>query len=414
MDDRPEPPVELAAADGAVAPVATSAPHALADEPPATTAETRAWAFIDVANSPYSTIAISGFLPLLLQASALAAAGFPEACGNVVTDPAVLAAAFPNATSPVPVAHYLPGWTPPVCGGDGTTAAECSPTGYCVGYPPSPAACRLADGLTPQRLSVGAGTDPTSYATLSIGVSILLQAAVFVCVAAVADYGAGRKRMLLASSWVGAGLTIACAGIGPATWWAGAPLMIASNVCFGLATVMYNSYLPRLVKALPAVTGARTTEERLAAEAAASDTLSGQGFGWGYAAGVVTILLVLPLAFTLSEIASYQGAMLIAGTWWAVWMLVPARHLRTRPGPPLPPGRGYVALSLAQSRETVRDMCKLPITGWYLLCWMVGSDAIFSVGTIGGLYADTQVDWGCTPRQVGVLTMFILVPVFGA
>lgn len=363
MDDSTSEPATPTGADGGAVAPAPPSPHALPDgEPPATPTETRAWAFIDVANSPYSTIAISGFLPLLLQASALAAAGFPEACGNVVIDPAVLAAAFPNATSPVPVAYFLPGWTPPVCGGDGD--AECSPAGYCMGYPPSPAACRLADGVTPQRLSVGAGTDPTSYATLSIGVSILLQAAVFVCVAAVADYGAGRKRMLLSASWVGAGLTIACAGIGPATWWAGAPLMIASNVCFGLATVMYNSYLPRLVKALPAVTGAPTTEARLAAEATASDELSGKGFGWGYVAGVITILLVLPLAFTLSEIASYQGAMLIAGTWWAVWMLVPARHLRTRPGPPLPPGQGYVSLSVAQSRETVKDMFKLPTTGW--------------------------------------------------
>lgn len=41
---------------------------------------------MDWANSVYSTIVISGFLPLLLQNSALSAAGFPGACPNYITN----------------------------------------------------------------------------------------------------------------------------------------------------------------------------------------------------------------------------------------------------------------------------------------------------------------------------------------
>jgi UMF1 family MFS transporter len=40
---------------------------------------------------------------------------------------------------------------------------------------------------------------------------------------------------------------------------------------------------------------------------------------------------------------------------------------------------------------------------------MVFSDGVFSIGFVGGLYANT-LDWGCTPKAVGVLGVFLLVP----
>ena len=124
---------------------------------------------------------------------------------------------------------------------------------------------------------------------------------------------------------------------------------------------------------------------------AASSELSSKGFAWGYSAGVIGILLALPLAYALPEIAAYQGTMVVVGLWWLIFMVPPARYLKTRPGPPLPPGQSYISASWSQTKQTVTDLRRLPVSGWYLIVWMVGSDAIFSIGTMGGLYANTEV-----------------------
>ena len=154
---------------------------------------------------------------------------------------------------------------------------------------------------------------------------------------------------------------------------------------------MYNAYLPHLVKSMPHVTSATSDAQRFEAEMAASSELSSKGFAWGYTAGVIGILLVLPLVYLLPEIKGYEATMVLVGAWWLLFMLPPDRYLHTRPGPPLPPGQSYFSASLSQTRETGRDMVRLPVSGWYLLIWMVGSDAVFSIGTMGGLYANSEV-----------------------
>jgi hypothetical protein len=41
---------------------------------------------------------------------------------------------------------------------------------------------------------------------------------------------------------------------------------------------------------------------------------------------------------------------------------------------------------------------------------MIFSDGVFIIGTIGALFANSEVDWGCFPRGMGILLMFLLVP----
>ena len=493
---------------------AAAAAAALPAAPPTTTpAEVRAWYAIDWSNSVYATVGVGGFLPLLLQSSALAAAGFPARCGNVVTEPALLAALFNGTAAPPPLAaHFLPDHAPPPLACAASAAAVVAAScvgGYCPGLPPTPAACRLADGLTPQQLAVGWGTEPTAFATLSLGLATLAQAAVFVALAGAADYGRARKSLLIGSGVAGGALCVACAAVGPATWWLGGVLMAATNVCFGLSGVAYNAYLPLLVRSLPEEVEVATTttvpqpaflpEEaevagaarrrcpddaaaaatlppppppppppvlagaggagdpgggggacggsslagqaggadvaraaraarRYAAELAASERLSSRGFAWGYAAGVLGIGLSLPLMAALpSELAAYRGAMVLTGLWWAAFTLVPARWLRARPGPPLPGGASALAVSLAHTRATLSDVTsrhRLPTTGWFLLVWMVGSDGVFSIGTLGGLYANTHIQWGgdgggaCRggglTKQLGIVLMFLLTPLAAA
>jgi MFS-type transporter involved in bile tolerance (Atg22 family) len=357
---------EAVPADAQTRAAETTAPADADGPPPATAKEVRGFYMIDVANSVFSTVGISGFLPILIQSSALSAAGFPASCPNVLTNASAVAAAWPFRPPPA-FLHRVAGASPRPC--DAPTSPSCFDS-WCSGLPATPAECRAVDGGAAFPLRTPSGADPTAFAALCVSLSVAAQAVALVGVAAVADRGGARKPLLVRASLAGALGCALCALISPATWWAGLPLAAWTNVCFGVTTVIYNSYLPLLVaasegvRALPAGSAARA-----AAAEVRSAALSGTGFAWGYAAGVLGILLCVPLAAALPELQAYQGAMLLCAAWWACFTLPVHAWLQARPGPPLADGggggggvSGYLRASLASLRATARRLRALPIS----------------------------------------------------
>lgn len=126
------------------------------------------------------------------------------------------------------------------------------------------------------------------------------------------------------------------------------------------------------------------------------------------------IVLCVPFAFLLSEVGSYQAAMAITGVWWLAFIYKPWKYLHTRPGEPLPPGRTYITQSFWSVVDTAKELWALKRSLYFVLLWMVYSDASFLIGSIGGLYANSEVEWGCFPKSLGILLMFFLVPIFAA
>jgi MFS-type transporter involved in bile tolerance (Atg22 family) len=169
---------------------------------------------IDWSNSVYSTLAVSGFLPLLIQSAALSAADFPNVCANLIKNATLIDAVFTpdkrESNESIASMYYLAGSTGLEC--DSTTYPTCV-SGYCKGEPASTSDCKLANGVDDYPLRVtGTDVDPTSFATLAISLSVGAQVIVFLCVASTADYGNMRKKVLLGASLVGAAFTILCAG----------------------------------------------------------------------------------------------------------------------------------------------------------------------------------------------------------
>lgn len=157
----------------------SSAPETDSDDsaPATTLTEIRAWMSVDFANSTYASVGIAGFLPLLAQSAALASAGFPQVCGNIVRNATFVASVFPpvHGAAAETSMYFLSGFPGREC--EDPTRPHCVGD-YCRGVPESTSDCRLADGITLQQLRTGAGTgvDPTTYATLSIAASVLVQA----------------------------------------------------------------------------------------------------------------------------------------------------------------------------------------------------------------------------------------------
>ncbi|RYG55197.1 hypothetical protein EON66_05865 [archaeon] len=59
------------------------------------------------------------------------------------------------------------------------------------------------------------------------------------------------------------------------------------------------------------------------------------------------------------------------------------RAVQPRPGPPLPPGQGVLRASFIGLRHTIRDIVRLRKTLAFLLLWMVYSDGVYVIGTLG-------------------------------
>jgi MFS transporter, UMF1 family len=106
--------------------------------------------------------------------------------------------------------------------------------------------------------------------------------------------------------------------------------------------------------------------------------------------------------------------MVITGVWWIACLYLPWRRLHPRPGPPLPRGRSIISVSLASIRETLSQLWTLRQTLLFLVLWALYSDAAWSVGNLGGLFANSEITWPCAfPKALGVLAMFFASPVFG-
>ena len=390
------------------------------DSTPVSKRELWSWYAVDWANSVYVSVGISGFLPLLVQTAATLGAGFPAVCANAGGAASTYFAGGP--------AYYLP-FAPLACEGGSECVPASSPgdawgggdTVVCPGVVPTTDRClSLTGGVwSRQPLAVdvyGGSFDPTAFATGAITASVILQLLVLVFLGALADFGSARKRAILTCSVLGGALCVACLGVGPTAVWLGGALLVFSNICIGLQSALSNAYLPLLVNSLPSVAalrrGGASSSVLVDAEETASSGMSARGFAAGYAAGFIALILLLPLMLhASSELSAYQGALVFSGVWWVVFSVPVAVWLRPRPGPPLPPGTSLVRASLASVGATASSAVALPVTGFFLLIWMVGSDAIFTLGSLAGLYANSEVVWSCgLSKTTGITVMFLLTP----
>jgi UMF1 family MFS transporter len=388
--------------------------------PVASDAEIWSFYLIDWANSVYSTVGISGFLPLLIQATAQEAAGFPSRCPNVLSPNATASADWPF--SPRPEAFFaLAGAGPRAC--DAAGAPSCY-RGLCAGLPSTLLECRDGAGAAVVALRTPGGWDPTSFATLCVTASVVAQAVVLLAWGALAGAGGARKRVLLMSACVGAAACAGALAVRAESWPLGLPVAVVSNAAFGLSGVIMNEFLALLARARADVRAApRGSRARAAALEARLAEMSGHGFAAGYCAGVAGIALCVPLLLgARDEAAGYRAALCLAGAWWAFFSLPQARWLRARGGRARAGGGGEgagalaaaAAAAAARARATRRLLAALPATRTFLLWWPLFSDAVFVVGTLGGLYASARVDWGCAGKARGVLALFALAPLAAA
>ena len=78
---------------------------------------------------------------------------------------------------------------------------------------------------------------------------VLLQAFSYVSFGAVGDYSANRKFYFVLTGTLGAVFTICTVAVTPDLWWVGGVFMVLMQLGYGTSTLLYNSWLPLLVRA---------------------------------------------------------------------------------------------------------------------------------------------------------------------
>ena len=233
--------------------------------------------------------------------------------------------------------------------------------------------------------------DPTTGTLLwsrAIGASAILVAMLSPILGGLADRRVRRKRGLFIATLVCVLATSALTFVRPNLEQA-IPLalicFVIANVAYELGIVFYNAFLPDL--APPGKIG----------------TISGFGWGLGYAGGITCMTIAMfalvtekPLLGISTELGfNIRATNLLVAGWFFLFSLPLLSRLRDQPRDDQSPP----TLSLgAQFRQTWRDLCEYREVLKFLIARLLYNDGLVTVFAFGGIYAAGT--FGMTMREV--------------
>lgn len=260
-----------------------------------------------------------------------------------------------------------------------------------------------ADGFVhPLGVPVRAG----SFFPYAVSASVLLSVLVMPLAAAVADRTGRKKPILGAAAYTGAAATSAMFFLEGDRYLLGGALLIVANVCFAVAAVLYNAFLPQI--ALP--------EER--------NAVSSRGWAFGYASGALVLLVNLGLflgheSLGVEESTAVRICLASAGLWWAVFTVIPLLRLRDRrtaahgargPGAG---GRGSLGEGFRQLGTTLRELRRYPLTLMFLVAYLLYNDGVQTVITQASVYGSEGLGLDQT-TLIGAILLVQVLAVAGA
>ena len=267
---------------------------------------------------------------------------------------------------------------------------------------------------------LGFDVTPFSFSSLILSISVIAQAFVFIAVGPYADYGNYRKNLLMLFSTMGA---ISCGMFlmvsEPSLYWLAGIFAIFANVCFGASVVFYNAYLPLLADDHAEVKNSPEGPERESVREKVINAMSLNGFGAGYVAGFLVVLLAFPLVFNLPNDGASgrlgdRACMAMVCVWWLAFSSFTFKWLKNRSGPPLPGDNVCAKATLGFRRigAVLMESRKYPNTFWFLVSFFFFSDGVSAVPSIGILFGQIYMCMG-TAELLVVLTINVLFSAIG-
>ncbi|KAF9136743.1 Autophagy protein 22 [Mortierella sp. GBA39] len=283
--------------------------------------------------------------------------------------------------------------------------------------------------------------DPGTISLYVSSFSAVISFVVSLSVAAIADHGAYRKRLLAAFAILGCLTSVSFFMIqSPSLFWMALVLSPLGWACYNASSVFTNAFLPIYVRVHPKVLEAQDrveahltlqemdeknkdffranhrmssnfypcgnaltnptgtnysvlVKEQRKIEEQVSNDLS----AWCAGAGIVGTVIVQGVCLGISvgmkeSLLSLQIAIAFTGVWWLAWTMAVLPWLNARPGPPLP-----------QDFKTIKAMRQLSQITKFILAWFLLSDGINTVTAL--LYVITYQELKFTHTESLMMTI---------
>ncbi|MFI4897002.1 MAG: MFS transporter, partial [Phycisphaerales bacterium JB059] len=207
-------------------------------------------------------------------------------------------------------------------------------------------------------------------------------------VGALADQFGLKKRILLVTGVLCAGLTVALAVLGPGDVTLALSLFVVANICYQLGENTLAGFLPEIA-----------TQRNIG-------RVSAIGWTMGYVGALALLLIVVGLMFALglkSE-SQWRPFFLLAGAWFALGMIAPMVVLReTKPAtrPRFAPGA-----VVARLVQTIRQASHYRQLARFLLAFFVYGLGVQTIIYFAGIIAR---DFGLQDTQLVIFTLQITV-----
>ncbi|CAG8625442.1 241_t:CDS:2 [Funneliformis mosseae] len=326
------------------------------EEPPVTSKELRGWYMYNAATEVYSVVAITVFIPIILENLA-GEAGF------------LLDRVTPCDTT---IKDY-----------------KCV-TRYGTGF-----------------------VDTASFSLYTISISVLIQCLVYIGFGSLADHGENQKKLLMLFSYIGAISVIAFLSVvNSSLYWLAGLLTIISNVCFGAGFVFYLAYIPVFTRVHPRVIEAKSSgvsiQDLSRIEEEVANRLSSHSMAIGYASGVLILIIAAAISYLMNGTTySLQVGTALAGAWWLMLLTFPLIWLQRRKSPPLPNGENFLFYSFKRVGKTLQSTRQLFQTIKFLISWFILSDGFNTIASVAILFGKKSLNIGNTELLIAA----VLIPI---
>lgn len=239
---------------------------------------------------------------------------------------------------------------------------------------------------------LGYPIEAEAFYPFCVAVSVILQVILLPILATLADYSPVKKRLLLTFAYTGAGATILLFFIRGNLALLGGGLFIIANLAYGASIAFYNAFLPDIAP----------PDER--------DTVSAQGFAYGYVGGGLLLLLNLAAFWLIDDSRlAIRLNLASAGIWWLIFTrLYPHRHLRQRPVEAQQ--INFLNYGFKEFVNSLREMKNhYPMTLRFLIGYLIFNDGIQTVITVATIFALSELQLG-----LSLLAPVMLVAQFAA
>lgn len=244
----------------------------------------------------------------------------------------------------------------------------------------------------------GRARDVNSIVLLANGMSFAVQAALFLAIGAYADFGSGRRRVLLVWSVVAYGVGFGWLGVhDPARWRVGAGLYVVGLVAYQLTLTYWTAAFPALARNTARLRAARRAHREGALTRAELDRrdemersrLSNVAF-WIQSVGEVVMLAVIVgimfgVRVDAGAASNNWGLSVLIAFATACWLALSVPWFlleKKRPGMAIPAGLNVVTVGLWQLREAVAQIWHLKQSLIYLAGYFLLGDSLNTTVTV--------------------------------